>query len=221
MELPQQRKVALGDLLTSAFGVLGGIKPALGLYFAAFLAIAILSEISALGRDNLSVPSAIAYFFAHYYLYREALKARGIAYDDAFKIISFVFMAAFLGVAIQLGTVLLIIPGILIAAKTIMAPAFLVAEKLNVFEAIGASWRTSGGNTITLSLAFAIVFVAWMFVVLGFGAIGTVLDNSGFAGSKTLEQIVIHVLPVMLMGVSIGSYQALNDSENSLVAVFE
>ena len=77
----------------------------------------------------------------------------GVVVDPRFKGFSLFFMAMILIWPIMIGLNFLLVPGLLLAAKWVMAPAFLVSEERDLFQASGDSWRASSGNTLALTLA--------------------------------------------------------------------
>lgn len=227
MAFIQQRRVETGQLISGTFHELGGSAKAVAIYFAVFLGLGILADLVAVTRPIIAVLATLIYFAAQYFLYRELLEKAGIVYDRRAKVFSFFIMAILLGIPLNLAFTLLVIPGILLAAKWIMAPTYLVAEELNLFEAIGASWRASSNNLVSLSLAFTVIGLIWLaiyFLMIGAGqlwiwAIG--IDSQARDQLDGFGWVGMHALPVLLMGLSVSAYRSLSDNSDSLAAVFE
>lgn len=224
----QTRRVTVGELMSATFAQLSAIRRELGIYFGAFFAAALLADFIEPLRDVISIAAIIGYFAGQYWLYRAALRASGMVVDPRFKGFSLFFMAVILFWPIMIAMNFLLIPGLLLAAKWVMAPAFLVGEERNLFEAIGDSWSASTGNTLALTGAFTIICFIWLgvAVILGglSGGMSEVLGGIHLSAGETanaFEWLAFHFLPVLLMGLSVAAYRALADSDNSLVAVFE
>ncbi len=223
----QDRRVEVGELLSGTFAELGRIKKELAVYFGVFLIAGLLADLIEPVRGGVGAAAFFGYFAGQYYLYRAVMRSGGggppIEYDPGFKVFSLFFMACVLIFPISIGANFFIIPGILLAAKWIMAPAFLVSEEMNLFDAIGASWRASSGNTLALSAVFTIIFVVWMFVFgIGSNLLGGLGDRVGSGeGPNTFGWLLLHLLPVFLIGLSVSAYRALSDRENDYLSVFE
>lgn len=225
----QDRRVGVGELLTGTFQGLASIKRELAIYFAAFLVAGLIADFLEVLRGPINIATTIGYFAGQYYLYRAVLRQAGIIYDDAFKGFSFFLMAMILGVALYFSLIFFVVPAILLGAKWIMAPTYLVAEKGNLFDAIGASWRASSKNLLPLAMAFIVIWLIWLGLQGLFGGVSGASDTAAQGAglnysSNSLNAfgwIISHLLPVMLMGLSVSAYRALSESQNSLVAVFE
>lgn len=214
----QTKQVSVGDLLTGSFEVLVRIKRELAIYLGAFLVASIVADGSALLRGPIAIASTVGYFVGQYWLYRAALNKAGVMYDPRFKVFSFFAMALILIIPISIGLNFLIVPGLLLAAKWVMAPTFLVSEERNLFEAIGDSWRASENNTLSLTAAFFVLCVIWIGIVAITSALAGVI---GFGIRQAVSVATFHVLPMLLLGLSVTSYRALGDGEADLAAVFE
>lgn len=224
MAYVQNRQVNVGELLTGTFHELTGIKRELAIYFGAFLVVGIITDVLGFAQGPLNFLAFLAYFAAQYWLYRAALKQAGIVYDDRFKVFSMLFMALLLTVPLYIAFAFIVVPGVLLASKWIMAPAFLVAEEMNLFEALGGSWRASENNLGAIAGAFTVICVIWLGLFVVLGGILSVLSGAAFGspgGANGLSWVVIHILPVLLLGLSVSAYRALSNTEDSLVAVFE
>ncbi|MHA7818754.1 MAG: hypothetical protein ACX930_03790 [Erythrobacter sp.] len=222
----QTRQVTTGQMITCSFEQLNEIKRELAIYFGAFFAAGLLVDLIEPLRGPVSIAATIGYFVGQYWLYRMALLKAGVIIDDRWKVFSFFGMALILAFPIMIGMNFLIIPGLLLAAKWVMAPAFLVAEKRDLFQAMGDSWRASENNLVSLTLAFTVLCVIWIGLVVVVGGIsntfGSALsDLGGRDAANAFEWLGIHALPVLLMGLSLTAYRALADEDSSLVAVFE
>lgn len=230
MAYVQTRQVSVGDLISGTFQELAAIKREVAIYFGAFFAYSVVSNFLGVIGGLLGLLAIPAYFIAQFWLYRAALGHSDLGPHSAGRIVAMFFMALLLGLGIYFGLSIFFIPGILLGAKWIMAPTFLVAEDGDLFSAIGASWRASSNNLLSLSLAYTAIWAVWaglIFVIMAItGGIDTAMMtgmgiSGGFSAVAAILGIVFHLLPVLLLGLSVTAYKALADSDESLIAVFE
>ncbi len=220
MSYIQEKRVELRDLISGSFSVLGLAKRELAIYFSVFLVLSLLPETSSAIGSIVTIVSLIAYFLGQYLIYQAILREAGLLQDDRKRVFGFAAMALMLGFAIHVGAGLFIIPGILLGAKWIMAPAYLVARDRNVFEAIGDSWRASEFNTGQLALAYLVFWLIWLVIFMVLAGIGTAIFSSGSVVQSPFGWLAMHSLPVMMMGLSISAYRQLSDDTGSLRQVF-
>ncbi len=228
MAYVQTRFATTGALVTETFNVLASARREVGLYLLVFGGLGVLASLSAIG-GTVSVLSFFFYFAAQYWLCRQMLLRAGLGHVDSFKIFSLFFMAILLSLGIVIGFNFFWIPGILLGAKWVMSPAFLVARDDNLFEAIGASWRASDGNTLSLSLAYAIVcaigFVALVAVISLGSMTQNIVDGAGRIVSGPIEglffSLTLNAVPILMMALSVGAYRLLSDQGDDLTEIFE
>ena len=223
----QDRRAETGALISDTFKQLAMIPRPLAIYFGAFLVLGLAADFIPIMEAPISLLGFVVYFVGQYFLYRELLSANGLTFDPETKILGFFGMAFMLGAAIYFGLFFFLVPGILLGSKWIMAPTYYVAEEVNVFDAVGASWKASGNNLTALALAFTLLFLIFVVAtsVAGGASAGAIdaLTNmgSGSRGMASISWLAMHTLPVMLMGLSVSAYLVLCDREGSLASVFE
>ncbi|MEM7779894.1 MAG: hypothetical protein AAF697_05825 [Pseudomonadota bacterium] len=224
MAYVQTRQVSVGELFSGTFDVLRLAKREVAIYCGVFLIVGLIADFVEALRPLISVVAYFGYFAAQYWLYRKVLELSGIPYDPSFKFFSMFFLAHLLGIILMFGWNLFLIPGILLGAKWIMAPTILVAEDRNLFQAMGDSWNASSNNLVALSIAYAVLAVGWMLFyafIVGMVAGLTGIAAGGGGNLSAIGWVGFHLLPIVLMGLSVTAYRALGDQDNSLVAVFE
>ncbi|WP_108791178.1 hypothetical protein [Erythrobacter sp. Alg231-14] len=228
MAFIQLRQISAGALISNTFIELARIKKEIGIYLAVFTAIAVIAEFAPLGEELGWFPATILYFLGQYYLYREMLTRGGMIVDSRFKVFSLFFMALVLVIPLYLGFTLLFIPGLLLMTKWVMAPAILVSEETHLFDALGASWSLSDNNVMSIGVALFVIGLIWFVIVMvggtGAGLIEQVVLNIRGANDGRMGPLIwpfLHTLPLLLMGVSVSAYRALNDAGHDMVSVFE
>ena len=219
----QTRQVTLGELLNGTFRNLSAIKRELAIYFAVVFAIGILQGFADVIDAIIGIAGFIGYFVGQYWLYQKMLVQTGSGTDDRFKVFSFFAIAALLIIPISIGLNFFVIPGLILCAKWVMAPSFLVSEPRNVFESIGDSWRASANNTLPLVLAVLILVFIWIAAIALLGALSALVSGIlPLGGSQAgFGWINFNIFPVLMLGLSITAYRSLADDDTSLAAVFE
>ncbi|MEL7196870.1 MAG: hypothetical protein AAGL10_01005 [Pseudomonadota bacterium] len=229
----QDRRVTTGELINGTFINLAAIKRPLAMYFGFFFVAGLIGSVSSFLSALAAIPLFVAYFAGQYFLYRAILgsdiNVAGLGSDDALKVLGFFLMAVLLSIPLYFSMFFLIVPAILLGAKWVMAPSFLAAEDMNFIEAIGASWRASGGNLVSIALAYTVMWLIWIAFITALSAVGggfeTALNSIAGISRSSLgvaaSSIIMHSLPVLLMGLSATAYKSLSDQSESLVAIFE
>ena len=223
----QTRTATAGELITGTFSVIAAARREVGLYLLVFGGLGLF-----LGFDLIEGPvslfSFFFYFAAQYWLCRQMLVRTGLGHNDRFRVFSLFFMAILLGLAISFGFNFFWIPGILLGSKWVMAPAFLAAGDDDLFKAIGASWRASDGNTLSLSLAYSAIGLIGLAVLWSVIMVGSTTDrlanaSGAFVGGPIegmFLSLSLNVLPILLMALSVAAYRMLSDNTDQLAEVF-
>lgn len=227
MAYVQTRHAKLGELLSASFEVLAAAWRPIAIYLGAFAALGLLLSFNAI-TTIVSVIAFVAYFPAQYWLYREVLSKMGMSYDASFRVFSLFFMSCLLGMGIGAAMNLFYIPGIILGAKWIMSPTYLVRGEGDLIQCIGASWRASKDNTLALSLAFTIMVVIGGLLFPLLFAVMDLTDGAGIGGmgfidnpfSGVVFSLALNVVPVLLMSLSVASYRLLADDTQEVAEVF-
>lgn len=108
-------------------------------------------------------------------------------------------------IAVSIGTVFLIAPGIFLAVSLYFAPLAVMIEDAGIIESLERSWQLTSGNRIQL------FFLGLIFVVGG-GVIGGIVGLlSAFIPlvGGLIFMVVIGVLALFSAGVQVGAYRQL------------
>ncbi|MCK0128624.1 hypothetical protein [Erythrobacter sp. F6033] len=221
------RTATTGELISGTFDVLGASRREIAMYLAVFAAIGLLLAVDMV-EGLVSTLSFLLYFPAQYWLCRQMLARAGLTHDDQYRVFSFFGMAIILGMAIMIGFNFFWIPGILLGAKWIMAPCYLVAGKSNLFDAIGDAWRKSDGSTFSLSLAYTAIGVIGIIAFWGVIVVATFTGSTVFQGSDMVNNplagvflsISLNIIPIMMMALSVATYRVLSEEMEDLTEVF-
>jgi hypothetical protein len=178
---------SVGAAYSYAWSLLGrDFVPLLIIGFVAWLVLfipeIILNQVNSGlgGLYNLAVGAPIAYGAAWAFL--RAVRGHRPEVADLFVPFQRSWLNAVLAnlivtVAVAIGFILLIIPGIFVAVKLCLVPFIVVDEGLGPFQAIEASWKRTNGHWWTLFLAglLGIIVVIVGFILLVIGSIPAIM----------------------------------------------
>ncbi|MBS0362126.1 MAG: hypothetical protein JSR98_12165 [Proteobacteria bacterium] len=100
-----------------------------------------------------------------------------------------------MGLAVGLGFLLLIVPGVMLALAWCVAVPTYVVERPNLMDVFGRSAELTRGNRWRILGLFCIYVVAFIIVEVVFGIIGGVTNIISFGGFPVLTRLI--VLPAM------------------------
>jgi hypothetical protein len=168
---------------------------------SALAAVATLFDIYGSERVGI-IPLGIGSLIAQSEVTRNLLGRLG--YEDVRRRYAALFAVGLVtGIATGVGFVLLILPGLYLAARWSISGVALLGENAGVFEAIGISWERTRPHALAIALALILVFVP----TIGLGTvlsyylastapiIGTALVNLCIYGASVLVwylAVVIH-----------------------------
>lgn len=218
MSFSEKKQVNVIQLMGGAFSEFGAIGKEVAIYFVGFAAIMFLPIYTVEFGWIFMLLAFLLYFPAQYYLYRTMLAKAGMLKDDGWRVIEFFVMALVLIIPISIGFNIFWIPGLILVAKWLMAPTYLVAGERNLFEAIGDGWRASDGNTLNLTIAVVLMGVVWTIAAVPLVLFWTAAN----AGQSVMVSMLLwmHIAPVLLAGLSVSAYRQLSDDTAKLSEVF-
>jgi hypothetical protein len=213
------RHVGFGALMSRAVSNLRDIWREVLAYMAIVTVLSFALPLA--GTEISGLAGLCLYLAGQYWLFRKLLRTRGLLESQRIHPFAFVGLAAILIVPIVLGIALLVVPGLFLAARTIAAPAFVVARGDNALTAISGSWNAVRGHSGKLMGALALMFLA----VSALGSVTTGLDRamgySAVAGETgPISVIQIHLLPLLMLGLSVATYELLGPEDTTIEEVF-
>ena len=144
------------------------------------------SVIDLMNPESLSsTPYTIASIAAGFFLLRAMLVNSGIAEADENKRLGAYFGLSILsGLGLVIGLILLIVPGLVLAIRWLLAYPILLAENTTVTDALSQSWQRTRAGLWPLLATMLIVFL------LGVEALGIYVSNELVAGMPTTAAVV-------------------------------
>ncbi len=140
--------------------------------------------------------------------------------DLSSRYLGFFGMAILTFLGVGIASVFLVVPGIFLGARWLMAPSIFVDQGRDVFDALSESWNRTRGNTRHVMLA---LFVVVVLLVVGSGVLGAMAFAVGGFDllAHLMEAVVGEVATVVLVAMSVATYGLLSGQGEELATVFE
>jgi hypothetical protein len=130
--------------------------------------------------------------------------------DDAFM--TFFGLSLLSGLAVFVGFILLVIPGLFLIARWSIAQPLVVARGDGVRQALGESWERTRGNEFQILIAMLALLVLFIAVVIAGTALFEKTDLIGIvvtqAGSSAISAVSL-AMGVALYGLIVGAPQGV------------
>ena len=164
----------IGMIFSEAFAMMKRNVPLFGIFVLASL---LLSSLAVLGVSEFSAnlieplgSIVIGYVFLHMLLSKENLAQGAMSLGNALAYLGVYIVA---GIGMILGFVLLLVPGLFLAARWSLVTQLVVGEELSVSEALSRSWELTGPRQWTI--------IGYVAIVMLIGLIGATLLGGGLA----------------------------------------
>lgn len=233
----EQGQVSAGAILGGAFERLGAHREAVLLYLGIFVLLGTLANYldfvtgqvdpGASGFDDLEPGFAFGGFgvlylvagtVGHFWLFGRLLDTPQAArVSDVARWLPFIGLAIVSWLGVGVATIFLIFPGLFVGARWLMSPAIFVDRRTGVFEALGASWNATRGNTTPVLLALLVLAVMLVVTAAVLGAL-TMFGNS--VVTAFVDALVTELFAVLAMGLSVATYRIVMGSDKQLVDIF-
>ena len=217
------RKLSFGELMAATSA--GARRHA-----ALLLAYIAVITLAATLLDSMAYLSSfvanVMVFVTGFFLYTHLLRREGLiaAHRSGHGFGAYFGVSILSGVAIVIGLVLLILPGLVLMARWSIASGLTIAEGRSTTDAMARSWDATRGSQWAIVLAyflFGLVLVGAPTVLLGVG-IGLFAawgEGSEFAGSL-IANLCAQLASVASFVFSVAVIQSLSGSTDELEAVF-
>ena len=140
--------------------------------------------------------------------------------DVSGRYLGFIGMAIVTFFGVGLATIFLIVPGLIVAARWLMAPCIYLDQQRGVFDALGESWNRTRGNTKEVILAILLFVVVMVVIALVIGGVIGLFGAPAMLAYLT-DAIVGEVATVILIAMSVTTYGMLSGQGEELASVFE
>lgn len=161
--------------------------------------------------------SLIVSVVAGYLLLTRFLAARGRLRDGGNRFWPYLGMAILSGIAIVIGIILIIVPGVILLVRWAAASGFVIGAREGPIDALGASWRATKGHSWA-------IFFAGLIMAIGL-AIGAVVLVAiiAFAGDTVVAIVSAFIEALagaIFMAFGIGVYCLVHDDTAEMAEVF-
>ena len=173
------------------------------------------------GNESTGVIGFVLYFAGQYWLFHAALKGRGLLQTTRIRFFSFIGLAALLILPIMFGLAAFLAPGLFLVARWIAAPAFIVARGHGAFASTEASADAVRGSTTRVATAAVVLFLITFACSAVIDGIGKALGGfEAFGAVDPLDLIEGHLLPLLLLGLSVAVYEMAGRKDTMIEDVF-
>jgi len=197
---PVQRKNAV-DTLSQGFSWLLSEPPLIGVFVVGALISGLLQiAVPALGFLGLvvnAIVGAIAFIAVERKLNQEPFIISNAFNEALEQIVPLVVVAIVYGIAVAVGFVLLIIPGIYLGARLALALPACILDSQGIGESLSTSWEVADGNLGKIIGIFLLYF--GVSVLISGGAVATV-------GPETATDPVFILVTSVIGAVVAGGY---------------
>ncbi len=169
------------------------------------------------GRSG-GIVGFFVYFGGQYWLFHSLLRKRGLLQTGRIHFVSFVALALLLILPIAFGLAMLIVPGLFLVARWIAAPAFIVARGEGTVAAAGISAAAVRGQTANVMTAIVVLVLIVIALITVLAGVDRVLGNP--LNDALLDRVAGHFVPLMMLGLSVATYEQLGPEDTSIEDVF-
>jgi len=146
------------------------------------------------------------------------------ALPPAARIGGYIGLAIVTGLGTIIGLVLLVVPGLILAARWLLAAPILLAEETTVGDAMSHSWDATAGSWGKLIVAQLIVAVPLLvafgvIVVAGIASDAEVVETPSLAASLA-GNAAINLFSVASVVLAVAAYRAIVPTSETLAEVF-
>ncbi|WP_448659816.1 hypothetical protein ACPVPU_04690 [Sphingomonas sp. CJ99] len=136
------------------------------------------------------------------------------------RIVSLILLTVVSGAGTVLGLVLLILPGIYVAARWLLAPVILIDTNATIGESLSESWRVTGSSVPTIVAALLLCSVP---LIAAFGVMVVVeIEEAAESFPLTLAiNAMIALWAIAPTEVALAAYDLLGETPEDAATVFD
>lgn len=169
------------------------------------------------GSSAFELLSAAVSVVAGYLLLTRYLAARGRLHEGGTRFWHYIVMVILSGIAIAIGFVFVIIPGVILLVRWSAASGFVIGAREGIIASLGASWEATKGHSGPIFLAGLLFFIV---VVVGgivlAGVLGAISAQFAAIAASFLEAFMNAV--GLAFGIAI--YCLVHDDTQEIGEVF-
>ncbi|HYD23902.1 MAG TPA: hypothetical protein VEB68_03835 [Croceibacterium sp.] len=170
-----------------------------------------------LAGSAFDVAVSIVGVVAGYLLLARYLAARGRLQPGGSRIWAYIGMSILSAIAMVLGFLLVIVPGIILMVRWSTASGFLIGGREGVTDALGASWRATRGHSWPIFFAAIVLFIA---AIVAGGAVGGLFGLMGELPTALASAFIEAAAGALFLAFAIGVYCRVHHDAAQLSEVF-
>ncbi len=176
------QKISVGEILSAWIAAIGRHGSVCLLAGGLIAVVGTLMD-TALGERGGQLVASITSFFIGYH-FVEYVLARDFGARIGKRRYGSAFIAGILGLlGICAGIVVLIVPGLYIAARWSLANALVIGEGLDGTESLRESWRRTESHAWTILICYLLLGLVFLGGAIGFGVVIALAGGPAFEGS--------------------------------------
>ena len=138
---------------------------------------------------------------------------------DSGRYLPFIGLAILSFLGVGFATILLIVPGLIVAVRWLMAPAIFAAEASGVIESMRQSWDRTRGNTKPVIVSILVFLLLVIVASAILGMLGAVLSGVPLV-TDLIEAALGEAVTVVMIAMSVALYDLIGGGRERLQAVF-
>jgi|GEM_PF-987553 len=204
-----ERRLSVGQIIGATFALMLGDLPIVLLMITGISAAATIIDVTAPSAGNiLNIPVLVV----QYYLIRHLIDRQGLRSADRLGGFgSFFVVGVITGLAILLGCLLLILPGLYLGARLAMVDAAVVGENRGFSDAMRRSWDASEGNVLSIALAVLTISVPMILGLALLFAVGVSADDVAVntLGFSVVFNVLLYASQICFWYLGVALYELL------------
>ncbi|MPS68960.1 MAG: hypothetical protein E2586_10725 [Novosphingobium sp.] len=207
-------KITFGDITGEAFAILREHKALIIPLVAAMTAGFAVMDLVSDKLGNFS--GIISSVFVQYIFLEQVLSVR----SERRRFGSMLGASMLAGLGIIVGLVFLVLPGLFVAVRWALAPAYVVTEGQRASESLSSSWDATRENWLPLMLVYLVLAVPSLVILVGIGF------SLGFSGATpgwvetVLLNLMVTVFTVGNWAVVAAAFRLLGERRDDLESLF-
>jgi hypothetical protein len=223
-----ETSIGVGAILSETIARVRESRVAVAIYVAAFTVANVITDMLELqGDSNLKVASgllSILFGLANIvggYLVLEAMLGDAGQHSGRYgrRFLAYFGQAILVGLGIGAGMLFLVVPGVIIACRWVIAPALLVGRGERAVEAIGNSWHLTKGHAFAIFLTALILFLP-VVGVTGLAAVGAEALGKNGAFALVIVNLSTYLFTALTCAFAVAILRLIDPSGSRTADVF-
>jgi hypothetical protein len=218
--------VTIGSIITATIAVFTGSLPAIALYLAIFVSGGSLPEyLVGLGTPEYKIAGgliqivfSIGSLVGGYLLLETMLKRAGLFhYSGSRRYFRYIGQGILVVFGIALGSVLLLVPGIILAVRWVIAAPLLVGTGTGAIDGIQQSWRLTAGHGWKI---FVAALPLGLILLVFIGASAALAGEAEGMATIVIQNAASELLSVITAALSVAVFGLVASPTGEISEIF-